>query len=91
MEIRWRWEATAALCCLLLLPAWVCWTGLNSNAFWEVVLCGLLGFGVGFGLSGARRGSATSRWVSKVCLVIFLVLTVVYVVLVRIDLWRYPR
>ncbi len=44
MEGRWRWETTAALGCLLLLPAWMCVTDMNSNAFWEVVLCGLLGF-----------------------------------------------
>jgi hypothetical protein len=90
MEEGWRWEAKAALCCVLLLPAWMWVTGLNSDTFWEVVLCGLLGFGVGFGLSGARRGSRASRWVAAVCLAVLLVVAVGYVILVRTDPWLYP-
>lgn len=90
MEARWRWEATAALSCVLLLPAWVLVTGLNSNAFWEVVLCGLLGFGIGFGLSGVRRGIQASRWVSAVCLVVLLVVAACYIALLRSDPWLDP-
>jgi hypothetical protein len=83
MDARWSWEAKAALYCVLLLPLWVWITDLNSNAFWELILCGVLGFGAGFGISGARRGSTTSRRVSAACLLILLVAAVGFVVLTR--------
>ena len=90
MEARWRWEAMAALYCVLLLPAWAWVTGLKPHAFSEIVLCCLLGFGVGFGLSGTRRGTRVSRWVSAICLVVLLVVAVGYIALVRSDPWLYP-
>ena len=90
MEARWGWEAKAALGCVLLLPVWVCITGLNSNVFWEVMLCGLLGFGLGFGLAVARRGSRASRWASAICVAVLLVVAVGHVILVRTDPWLSP-
>jgi hypothetical protein len=76
----WRWETTVAVGCVLLLPWWVWVTGLNSNAFWEVVLSVAVGLGVGFGIAGLRRGSRSSRAVAGLCLAVQLLALILLVV-----------
>jgi hypothetical protein len=79
----WRWETTGALFCVGLLGWWVWVTGLNTQSFWQVVLAIILGAGIGFGMSGVRRGCAESRLIAGACLEIHLLvaaLSVAYAV-----------
>lgn len=64
----WRWETSTSLACVLLLPWWACVTGLNTHPFWEILLAIILGVGIGFALSGIRRGSSMSRSAAQLCL-----------------------
>jgi hypothetical protein len=56
----WRWETTASVICLLLLPGWAWVTGGSLNGPTAVVLSLILGVGIGTGVSGARHGSGIS-------------------------------
>lgn len=65
---RIRWETKLSAGCLLLLAWWVWVTGGNAQTFWQVVLSLILGCGIGFGISGVRRGGAASRRAAGFCL-----------------------
>ena len=90
MSAAWWSETIGALVCVLLLPVWAWITGLNSHPFWATVLSVVLGFGIGFGISGVRRGGCASRCVAGVCLAILLSVAAAYVYALRSDPWLYP-
>ena len=80
----WRSEATVAVGCVALLPWWVWVTGLNTDPFWLVVFAAIIGVGVGYGLSGVRRGGPFSRVASGLCLAILAVVGVGFTALMAL-------
>jgi hypothetical protein len=86
MDANWRRETTVSLCCLLLVPVFLA-TGLNSVAFWTIILCAILGFGIVCAVSGARRGSKASRCVSFLCLALLMIIAIGYVIFIGTDPW----
>jgi len=76
----WRWEAFASLACLIVAFLWI-WMDLADLKSWPSPVSYYLppvfslGFGLGFGVSGCRRGRRASRILSAVVLLLLLLLT----------------
>ena len=77
----WRPQATIAIICIALLPLWcVVFYHLpyTDGAFQVIVVLtpfAIAAVGIGCAISGARRGSRASRTVSKICLFVLIVPT----------------
>jgi hypothetical protein len=56
---------------------------MDFNEFWSVYLAVAVGSGIGFGISGARRGTRNSRSVAQGCLLLHAVFAFLLTTLAR--------
>lgn len=75
MATRGRSELLVSLGCLLLVGCWLWMTDGNgtSRAFWTVVLCVILGVGIGSAISAIRHGDPGNRSFAWICLGLHLI------------------
>ncbi len=85
----WRWEAKASLASWGLF-AWLFVSSGSLNVVGTVVLSGVLALGIGFGVSGCRRGWPASRLVAAAGLILNLACAVVVVWFSLRDAWGAP-
>ena len=85
----WRWEAMASLGCWGLF-AWLFVKSDSLNVVGTLILSAMLALGIGFGVSGCRRGGPASRVVAAAGLLLNLACAVVVAWFSLRDGWRAP-
>jgi hypothetical protein len=76
----WRWEAVVSLVVVVFVFPWIIAGGLELVGMWSWLSI-TLGIGIGFAISGVRRGRRASRVLAAACLVVMLGIGAAYAVL----------